>query len=258
MEERCTREVSDRDAAIETLKVEIERLEGEKWSLSDSLTALRLSLAEKERERDGLRVDLAKAREAEVLSAEQTRRASELAEGLRRELASEKESAAAVREQLSLTTRRLDSVKGVLAATVGHYRATVAELGGETSAPPEEDSVYALASWLKRHLAKLPGLINGCTDYGALAGVANYAKLLARGGCTHTKSIPEGALPGPEELGETSLGLRKTLRNFIGHFWAPFGRSAARKLAEDKRVKVLTVFVVAPFLLFSLLLPLTF
>ena len=67
--------------------------------------------------------------------------------------------------------------------------------------------MYALASWLKRHLAKLPGLINGCTDYGALAGVANYAKLLARGGCTHTESILEGALPGPEELGETSLGL---------------------------------------------------
>ena len=83
MEERCTREVSDRDAAIETLKVEIERLEGEKGSLSDSLTALRLSLAEKERERDGLSVDLAKAREAEVLSAKQTRRANELAEGLR-------------------------------------------------------------------------------------------------------------------------------------------------------------------------------
>ena len=114
--------------------------------------------------------------------------------------------------------RRLDSVKGVLAATIGHYRATVAELGGETSAPPEEDSVYALASWLKRHLAKLPALINGCTDYEALAEVANYAKLLARGGCTHTESIPEGVLPGLGELGETSLGLRKTLRNFIGHF----------------------------------------
>ena len=147
MEECCTWEVSDHEAAIETLKVEIERLEGEKGSLSDSLTALRLSLAEKERERDGLRVELAKARETEVLSAEQTHRVNELAEGLRRELASEKESAAAVREQLSLTTRHLDSVKGVLAATVGHYRATVAELGGETSAPTEEDSVYALASW---------------------------------------------------------------------------------------------------------------
>ena len=99
---------------------------------------------------------LLQARDAEVLSVEQARRANELAEGLRRELASEKESAAAVREQLSLTTRRLDSVKGVLAATVGHYRATIAELGGETFAPPEEDSVYALASWLKRHLTKPP------------------------------------------------------------------------------------------------------
>ena len=48
MEECCTQEVSDRDAAIETLKVEIERLEGEKGGLSDSLAALRLSLSEKE------------------------------------------------------------------------------------------------------------------------------------------------------------------------------------------------------------------
>ena len=154
-----------------------------------------------------MRADLAKARDAEVLSAEQARRANELAEGLRQELASEKESAAAVGEQLSLTTRRLDSVKGVLAATVGQYRATVADFGGETFAPPEEDSVYALTSWLKRHLAKLPDLLNGYTDYGALAGVMNYAKLLVRGGCTHTESIPRGVLPGPEVLGETSPGL---------------------------------------------------
>ena len=109
--------------------------------------------------------------------------------------------------------------------------------------------MYALASWLKRHLAKLPGLINGCTDYGALAGVANYAKLLVCGGCTHIESIPEGALPGPEELGETSLGLRKTLRNFIGYFWAPFGRPAARKLAEEKGAKVFLVFAAAIFFL---------
>ena len=61
MEERCTREVSDRDTAIEALKVEIERLKGEKGGLSNSLAALRLSLVEKEREKDGLRADLPKA-----------------------------------------------------------------------------------------------------------------------------------------------------------------------------------------------------
>jgi len=182
MEERCTREVSDRDAAIEALKVENERLVGEKGGLTNSLAALRVSLAEKEKETEVSKADLAKA-------TEQARKANELCEGLRRELASEKESAAAVGEQLTLTLRRLDSVKGVLAATVSHYRTAVAEFGGETSAPPEGDNVYALASWLKRHLAKLPDLMNGCTDYGALAGVTNYAKLLSRGGCTHTESI---------------------------------------------------------------------
>ena len=62
---------------------------------------------------------------------------NELTKGLRRELASEKESAAVVAEQLSLMTRRSDSVKGVLATTVGHYRAIVTEFSGETSAPPD-------------------------------------------------------------------------------------------------------------------------
>ena len=70
MEERCTREVYDRDVAIEVLKAEVERLEGEKGGLSDSVAALRLSLTEKEREKDGLRADAAKAREGEALSAE--------------------------------------------------------------------------------------------------------------------------------------------------------------------------------------------
>ena len=94
MEEHCTHEVSDRDAAIEALKAEIERLEGEKGGLSNSLAALCLSLAEKEREKDGLRANLAKAQDTEVLSIEQAHRANELTKGLRRELASEKESAA--------------------------------------------------------------------------------------------------------------------------------------------------------------------
>ena len=45
MEERCTREVLDRDTAIEALKAENGRLEGEKGGLANSLAALRLSLA---------------------------------------------------------------------------------------------------------------------------------------------------------------------------------------------------------------------
>ena len=54
-----------------------------KGGLSNSLAALRLSLAEKEQEKEALRADLAKARDAEALSVEQARRANELAEGLR-------------------------------------------------------------------------------------------------------------------------------------------------------------------------------
>ena len=83
MEERCTREVLDRDAAIEALKAENECLEGEKRGLANSLAALRLSLAEKEQEKEALRADLVKARDVGALSAEQACRANELAEGHR-------------------------------------------------------------------------------------------------------------------------------------------------------------------------------
>jgi len=63
MEERCTHQVSDRDSTIEVLKAENERLEGEKGRLTNSLAALRLSLAEKEKETEVVRADLAKAAE---------------------------------------------------------------------------------------------------------------------------------------------------------------------------------------------------
>ena len=51
--------------------------------MANSLAALRLSLAEKEQEKEALRADLAKAWDVEALFAEQARRANELAEGLR-------------------------------------------------------------------------------------------------------------------------------------------------------------------------------
>ena len=70
MEDRCTREVSDRDTTIEALKAKNERLEGEKGGLANSLAALRLSLVEMEQEMEALRVDLAKAQDVEALSAE--------------------------------------------------------------------------------------------------------------------------------------------------------------------------------------------
>ncbi|XP_066333268.1 uncharacterized protein [Miscanthus floridulus] len=113
MEERCTHEISDRDTAIEALKVENKRLEGENGGLANSLAALRLSLVEKEQEKEALRADLAKARDAGALSAEQARTGGPRVSGeswpLRRN--SQLRWGAAVFDD-----EALDSVKGVLAA----------------------------------------------------------------------------------------------------------------------------------------------
>ena len=49
----------------------------------NSLAALRLALAEKEKEVEVLKVDLAKARDTEASSIEQVHKANELTEGLR-------------------------------------------------------------------------------------------------------------------------------------------------------------------------------
>lgn len=167
--------VSDHDTTIEVLKMENEHLEGEKGGLANSLAALWLVLVEREKEVEVLKDDLTKARDVEALSTEQARKANELSEGLHRELTAEKESMTMLGQQLSMTTKCLDLVKGVLATIVGQYRVTIAKFEDETSALLEEDSAFTMVTWLKRHLAKLPRLINGCTNFGALARVSNFA-----------------------------------------------------------------------------------
>jgi hypothetical protein len=103
---------------------------------------------------------------------------------------------------------------------------------------PEEPTTFSLLSWLKTHVEKLPAFVGGAADFGALAGTTNYAKMLARGGCTHIEIIKKENLSGPSDLGATSPTLRRSIRNFMSSFWVNFGRAEAWKMVEDRRAEV--------------------
>lgn len=116
--------------------------------------------------------------------------------------------------------------------------------GGSTSDLLEEPTAFNLLSWLKVHVENLHAFVGGTVDFGALAGANNYAKMLARRGCTHTESVQKEKLVGPSDLGATSTGVRKSIRNFMNSFWVNFSRVEAQKMAEDRRVEVYSLLVI--------------
>jgi hypothetical protein len=71
---------------------------------------------------------------------------------------------------------------------------------------------------LKAHVEKLSTFVGGAIDFGALAGATNFAKMLARGGCTHTDGIQEEKIGEPSVLGATSDSLWKSICNFMSLF----------------------------------------
>jgi hypothetical protein len=112
------------------------------------------------------------------------------------------------------------------------YVAALGQFGGSTFDILEEPTVFNLISWLKAHVEKLLAFVGGAADFGALAGATNYAKMLARGGCTHTEIIKKEKLSDSSSLGATSPTLRRSIRNFMSSFWVDFGR------VEDRRAEV--------------------
>lgn len=122
--------------------------------------------------------------------------------------------------------------------TAETYKAAIEKYGGATSDLPTEATTFNLLSWLKTHVEKFASVMGGVADFGALAGVTNFAKMLISKGCTHATALEPEALADPSALGETSEELQRLTRNFMHSFWYQFGRLTARKMAEDVREKV--------------------
>jgi hypothetical protein len=101
----------------------------------------------------------------------------------------------------------------------------------------------------------LPEFVGGDVDFGALVVVNSFARLLRRGGYSHTEVVTKEEFSSLEDVGEASLGLRKSVRNFISSFWIRFGQAEANKMAEARRA-VIHIFCYALYVV--LLFPLCF
>jgi hypothetical protein len=235
LEECSTREVLDRNEAIEALKKEVEVFVAEKTCLTmevGGLSSARVEVENLRKETDLLKKQVKDAKGAKALATKRAVKANETVDNLWKELNAEKVLGLALQQQVALLTECLEATKGLGLATVKMYVAALGQFGGSTSDMPEEPTDFSLLSWLKAHVEKLPAFVGGAADFGALAGATNYVKMLARGACTHTEIIKKEKVSGPSDLGATSPTLRRSIRNFMSSFWVD---SAGRRPRRWRR-----------------------
>ena len=235
LEERCSREVICRDEAIDALKKDNETLEAEKVRLSEEVRGFSLARQELEslrKERDELKAGsevLRKGKEeaeassaalcegasqldrAKDLAVQRAEKAEGIADRLRKELDAERTSAAVLQT-------RMQKAEEEDAAVIGLYSSSLVQFGGSTSAPPTGSDVGASLAWLKSHISMLPDFVGGAVDFGALAAVSSFARLLRRGGCSHAEEVAKEEFRSAEDVGEGISSLRKSIRNFISSF----------------------------------------
>ena len=235
LEERCSREVICRDEAIGALKKENETLEAEKARLSEEVrgfSSVRREIDSLKKERDDykagsevlkkekedaeasaavLRTSVAEAEAARDLAMQRAEKAEDIAERLRKELDAERMSAAELQT-------RMQKAEAEAAAIVGLYADSLAKFGGSTSAPPPGGDVGAALAWLKSHIRMLPDFVGGAVDFGALAAVSSFARLLRREGCSHAEGVAKEEFAAAEDVGEGTSSVRKSIRNFISSF----------------------------------------
>ena len=112
----------------------------------------------------------------------------------------------------------MQKVEAEAAAVIGLYSGLLAQFGGSNSAPLPSGDVGASLAWLKSHISMLPDFVGGAVDFGALAAVSSFARLLRRGGCSHAEGVAKEEFASAEDVGEVTSSLRKSVRNFISSF----------------------------------------
>jgi chromosome segregation ATPase len=136
-----------------------------------------------------LKRQVEEAQMLEVLAMEHASKANVTCDNLLNVLDKEKQSRAALQEQVSLLRKRMEALEGLSLITTETYKAAVEKFGGQTSALLEEASAFNLLKWLKSHVEKVPSFVGGVVDFVALASATNFGKMLMRKGCTHATEV---------------------------------------------------------------------
>ena len=88
----------------------------------------------------------------------------------------------------------------------------------------------------------LPEFVGGAVDFGALAAVNSFTRLLHHGGCSHAEAVAKEEFSSAEDVVEATSSLRKSVRNFISLFWIRFGWAEEKKMPEARRAEVCIFF----------------
>jgi hypothetical protein len=120
------------------------------------------------------------------------------------------------------------------------YATGLQTFGGITTELPTEGPLNDVAAWMKFNFSKLPEFIGGVSDFGALAGVTSFCKLLAAHGCSHASEIRTKAMETVDSLGDLPEVVQKSIKRFMKYFWCEKGRDTAKVMSEARRAKVET------------------
>lgn len=219
LEERASVEVIKRDEAIENYKKECQLL----------LVANNERLRE---EAEGLRADkvnfdsaLSSAKAAEELALERAKKATDIADTLRREVDAERASAVELLKENGRLRKELEEAKTLGLAAAKSYTAALAEFGGVTPALSPDLSVGQVFGWMAGNFSKLPTFVGKVGDFAALSCATNFAKTLTKASCGHVDELKRKKdYEGPASLGGASKALMTTVRHFMEHFCCKFGR----------------------------------
>ena len=220
---------------LSSARQELEALRKEKRELKTVSEVLKKEKEEAEASVAVLRESASQLERAKDLAMQRAEKAEDVADRLRKELDAERTSAAAVQS-------RLQKAEVEAAAVVG-LSSSLAQFGGSRSAPPPGGDVGASLAWLKSHIGMLFDFVGGAVDFGVLAAVSSFARLLRRGGCSHAEEVAKEEFAAAEDVGEGTSSLRKSVRNFISSFWIRFGRAEAKKMAEAHRAEVCVILL---------------
>jgi hypothetical protein len=216
LEERGTKEIIDRDAAIEALKKEVDVVEAEKEVVG--LCVAHADFEDLQGKVESLGKDLEDVKAAEQLAAERALKALETAKNLYKEVNAEWESSAALKAQVDMLTKHLEDAKVVGLVAADLYIGSLGQFGGVASSLPSKPSPYNIFSWMMSNFTKLPDFVGGAVDFGALSAAMNFLKMLAQSCCVHTECFEKKDIESPAVLGETSRALARSVRNFMKSF----------------------------------------